>query len=205
MLIDAVLAVRNQASSIASLIDGLAVPGLRRVTVVDRASEDDTAERARAHGATVLLGGQIGIGAAYQLACRDLAQLPVLPDALLIAPETVIRVPGALAPLIAEVGGGADLVVAVPRRGPLGRALMINAIRKIYGRGLLVGATFAIRWPAWVALGMNTAGDSWWTALTVRALRLGLQVVEVPYADEPTTSTVGPADLYQLARHATLR
>jgi hypothetical protein len=71
----------------------------------------------------------------------------------------------------------------------------------------------AIRLPALVALGMSDRGGGWDVEMLVRALKLGLVVVEAPVAEPAATRSAALGDraaargrsLFHILRHATMR
>src|SRR5690349_15065305 len=79
-VIDVVVPARDHAASLGPLLRDLPQRTLRSVVVVDRASNDRTAEIARDHGALVLREPTGGYGAACLRAQAHFSSLPRVPD-----------------------------------------------------------------------------------------------------------------------------
>ena len=56
-----------------------------------------------------------------------------------------------------------------------------------------------------VALGMSDRGDGWDVEMLVRALRLGLSIVEVPIGSAHASPAPAGRSLFHILRHATVR
>jgi hypothetical protein len=81
-----------------------------------------------------------------------------------------------------------------------------------------VGPFRAIRFPALIALGMRDGGDGWNVEMQVKAIKLGLRIVEVPVSHREAADGAGSAlrqarksigrtgrMLFQIFRHSTAR
>jgi hypothetical protein len=173
----------------ASVEGALAIDGVERVLVVDDGSSDGTASEAARAGAQVLrLETNVGKGAAVEagLELVGAADITLLLDADLGPSATEGR------KLIAPVAAGdADMAIAVlptpARKGGFGlvKGLARWGIERLGGgfetqaplsgqRALSAAAVRAVR-PVASGYGLEVA-------LTVRALRAGLTVIEVPAA-----------------------
>jgi hypothetical protein len=212
LVVDAVVPARDAARTLAAVVSALPTRRLRAVTVVDRASTDATSQIARDLGALVLRTGE-GLGAACLAAQDHLAKLPAPPDAVVFvpadAPADAARVGDLVAALEAQ---GAELVIG-SRGGQRGakkprvaERAVVKLIDTVYGHrfgGL--GPTRVIRFPALVALGMSDKGDGWDVEMLVRALRLGLTIVEIPIGAEHASPSPAGRSLFHILRHATVR
>lgn len=173
----------------ATVVAALAIVGVDRVLVIDDGSSDETAARAEQFGAEVLrLERNAGKGAALD------AGLAMVQDEV----EAVLLLDGDLAESASQGGrllgpvlrGEADMTVATFPR-PAGRAgfglvkaLARAGIRVLGGRGFEPTAPLsgqrALDRDALAAVTPFAFGYGVEVALTVRALRAGLRVVEVP-------------------------
>jgi glycosyltransferase involved in cell wall biosynthesis len=188
----AVVPARDEADTVAATVAAVrSIAGVSAVLVVDDASRDTTSAEAEAAGAVVLrLGSSAGKGTALQAgldAAAD-ADAVLLLDADLGASAAEASV--LLAPVLA---GEADMTVGVLPRpgGPGGFGLVKRLARAGISR---LGGGFAAKAPlsgqraltrtAVEAVRPVAFGYGAEVAMTVRALRAGLRVVEVPVAME---------------------
>jgi glycosyltransferase involved in cell wall biosynthesis len=183
----ALIPAHNEAERIASTLEALAsVPGIDEIIVVDDASTDDTAKIALQRHATVLrLERNLGKGGALETGAAAAGD----PDVLVLLDgdlgATASQAGALLAPV---VEGTADMSIArFPR--PVGKAgfglvkgLARWGIRRLGGpfdaQAPLSGQRALTR-NALAACRPFEAGYGVEVALTVRALRAGLRVVEV--------------------------
>lgn len=191
MTVDAVIPALNEAESIGLVLRALP-PGLvRRVVVCDNGSSDGTREAAEAAGATVVLEPRRGYGAACLRALETVAADP--PDAILFLDADLSDDPAEAADLLAPIADGrADLVIGSrvlgrPEPGALtpqarfGNWLATRLLRALYGvRWTDLGPFRAIRWDAYVSLGMSDRDFGWTVEMQVKAARAGLRGVELP-------------------------
>jgi glycosyltransferase involved in cell wall biosynthesis len=208
-LIDVVVPVRDNAASLAPLLRELPQRGLRSVVVVDRASTDRSAEIARDHGALVLREPTGGYGAACQRAQQHFGVLPRVPEVVVFIPGDRPAAAAAIHDLVAPIAErGVELVLGADKgRRPMREKLVLGLIGNIYRqRWSGVGPVRALKFPAWVALGMRDKGDGWDVEMLVRAVKLGLTCdeVELP-ADAHRDPKVGSRALLHILRHATMR
>lgn len=178
----------NESERIARTVGtALAIPGVERVIVVDDCSADETAEKAAAAGAEVLrLQRNVGKGGALE------AGLDVARDA-----DVVLLLDGDLGETAAEAAkllepvaeGRADMTIAMfPRAtGKAGFGLVKNLARlgiRVLGGPMDAQAPLsgqrALTRRAVEAVTPVASGYGVEVALTIRALRAGLRVVEVP-------------------------
>lgn len=191
MIVDAVIPALDEAASIGRVLDELPRPLIRRVVVADNGSKDGTSDAARAHGATVVHEPRRGYGSACLRALAALAGDP--PDAVLFLDADGSDDPAEAGSLLAPIAEGrADLVIGSRTRGArepgaltaqarFGNWLATGLLRAFYGVAWTdLGPFRAIRYPAYVALGMRDPDFGWTVEMQVRAARAGLRGVEVP-------------------------
>ncbi|MBP6632599.1 MAG: glycosyltransferase [Kofleriaceae bacterium] len=207
-VIDAIVPARDAAATLGQVLASLPARRLRSVRVVDRGSRDATPHLARDHGAVVLREPGGGYGAACQAAIADLAALPRPPDVVLFVPgDAPHDAAGCGAVLDAITDAGAELAITARTRGvAAAERLAIRAIAAVYRHRFAgLGPTRAIRFSALVALGMSDRGDGWDVEMLVRALRLGLAIVELPAAADQRSPLPAGRTLFHILRHATVR
>ena len=191
MNVIALIPAYNEAERIAmTVVAARQVQGVARVLVVDDGSTDDTAALARGAGAEVLsLPGNTGKGGALQAgldSVRAEADVMLLLDGDLA--ETAGLAHALLGPVLADE---ADMTIAVlPRPAGSGGFGLVKGLAR---RGIrLMGDGFESRAPlsgqralnrrAFEAAEPFASGYGAEVALTVRVLRAGLRVAEVPVA-----------------------
>jgi len=185
----ALIPAHNEAERIAAtVVARRAVDGISRVVVIDDGSSDTTAEIARQAGAEVLrLERNLGKGGAMQAGLelvRNDVEVVVLLDADL--GDTASEGGAILRPVLA---GDADMTIAVLSRplnsGGFGlvKGLARWGISRL-GDGFQALAPLsgqrALNRAAWEASTPFASGYGAEVGLTVRALRTGLRVLEVP-------------------------
>lgn len=110
--VDVVLPCLDEAQALPWVLSRM--PSWARAIVVDNGSVDGSSDVARAHGATVVVAGQRGYGAACHAGL-----LAATSDLVAFMDADASLDPGQLRLLVAAHRGGADLVVG--RRRPAGR------------------------------------------------------------------------------------
>jgi hypothetical protein len=192
VIVVALVPAHDEAARIAATVTAArAIPGVDRVLVIDDASSDGTASLAESAGADVLrLPANVGKGAALD---AGLALVRAEADVLLLLDGDLGQTASQGALLLAPVmGGQADMTVATfPQpEGKAGFGLVKNLARfGIRSLGGAAGRAFVAAAPlsgqramTRECLGRVTPfafGYGVEVALTVRALRAGLRVVEV--------------------------
>jgi glycosyltransferase involved in cell wall biosynthesis len=169
-----------------------AVPDGYRVLVVDNNSTDRTAEVARAHGATLVTEPRPGYGSAVHAGVVA-AATPIV--AVLDADGSLD--PRELPALVAELDGGADLVIGRRRPVPglrwpwharLGTAAVCWRLRQRYRLPVHDIAPMRVaRRDALIVLGVTDRRSGYPLELLVRAARAGWRVVERDVAYGPRT------------------
>jgi glycosyltransferase involved in cell wall biosynthesis len=187
--VDVILPALDEASVIAEVVGR--VPAGVGVIVVDNASTDDTAERARAAGATVVSEPQRGFGAACAAGlAASQAEIVVFCDA-----DGSID-PARLVDVVAPVAGGeADIVLGarVPTsRGAwpvharlANRYLAWRLRRRLHIPVTDLGPLRAMRRSALVELGVVDRRFGWPLEMVIRAAQAGWRVREVPVPYQP--------------------
>jgi glycosyltransferase involved in cell wall biosynthesis len=214
-VVDVVIAARENAATLGEVIDALPSRRIRSVVVVDRHSRDNTAEIARDRGCVVLRQRHSGYGAACRRALAHLESLPRSPDAVVLVAADGSDAAGELASLLEPIEtDNAELVIGVRPDGarPRGSRLALGLIGVIYRRRFAdLSPLRAIRFPALVALAVGDLGSGWDAEMLVKAVKLGLRIVEVPVAGglAPAAAADGLArtsrSLFRILRHATAR
>lgn len=181
----ALVAAHDEADRVAATVRALrSIPTVEGVVVADDGSSDATAEEARAAGALVLRSSRRrGKGEALEGA---LGRIHAGPDVWLLADADLAgsarRLEAVLAPVLA---GDADLAIVVPPLQGGGFGLVKRAagwaIRARCGfraREPLSGQR-AVRADALAACRPLAAGFGVEVAMTIRAIRAGMRVVEI--------------------------
>jgi glycosyltransferase involved in cell wall biosynthesis len=220
LLVDVVLVARNCAASLDATLERLPRRGLRSVVVVDNASTDDSGQIARDHGAVVLRSPNGGYGVAAQRALQHLEALPTAPGIVVFMDPTGKEDPAQLDRLLAPFRHErAELVLATSpnpgKRKELQDRAMLGLIGVIYGHNFAeLSPCRAVRYAALVALGLSAEGEGWNVEMLVKAVRLGLHIVEVPLDRVEKPLSVGhnrrgrfatSRKLLRILRHATAR
>jgi glycosyltransferase involved in cell wall biosynthesis len=209
-VVDVIIPARNAASTLGSVLAALPMRRLRAAVVVDNDSRDGTAQVARDAGAVVLREPEVGYGAACRRALTHLQRLPRPPDAVVFLAADGTDDPADIAALLIPMErDNAELVIGVRqvdgrvRPAPRTR-VALGLISAIYRHRFDdLGPFRAIRFPALVALGMSDRGSGWNVEMQVRAVKLGLHIVEVPVAVRTPPAAGGSAgvgDLIDSAR-----
>ena len=188
--VGAVVPVLNEEGAIADVVAGLLANGADCVVVVDGASQDRTAERARTAGAHVIIEERRGYGRAMM---SGIAALPPETEIVLFfdgdgsdRPEFVPRI---LDPILM---GRADFAMGSRLQGErepgsLGAAQIVAGhlagalLRFFYGVRFTDMSPFrAMRLRTLTSLGMGEETFGWNLEMQMRVAALGLRVVEVP-------------------------
>lgn len=187
-----VIPALNEEASLPLVLAALPRPPVRRVVVADNGSADGTARVAREGGAVVVDAPRRGYGSAC-LAGLDFLRRHDPPEVVVFVDADFSDHPDELPRLVAPIlEGRADLVIGSRvlgnrERGALlpqaraGNLVACWMIRLLYGhRYTDLGPFRAIRWQALERIGMSDPNFGWTAEMQVKALRQGLQAVEVP-------------------------
>jgi hypothetical protein len=188
----ALIPARDEAARVgATVASAKAIPGVSRVLVIDDASSDDTGAEARAAGAEIVrLERNVGKGAALDAGLavvRESADVLLLLDADL--GESAAQGALLIGPVIA---GDADMTIAVfpPAARKAGFGLVkrlsrwgVRALGGAAGRAFPAAAPLsgqrALTRECWERVTPFAFGYGVEVALSVRALRAGMRVLEV--------------------------
>ena len=225
LVADVIIPARNAGATLPDLLAAIPHRRVRSVIVVDNGSTDYTASVARDGGAIVVREARIGYGAACRAGVSHLGALPKPPDVVVFMAGDGTTDGSEVGVLLEPIArDNAELVIGVRSGGDRDRAgagtrVALGLIGAIYRHQFEdLGPFRAIRFPALVALGMADPGTGWNVEMQVKALKLGLHIVEVavsgrsaPPSDRSRVAkaveSVGTTGrmLFQIFRHATVR
>ncbi|MGB0563504.1 MAG: glycosyltransferase family 2 protein, partial [Spirulinaceae cyanobacterium] len=188
-----IIPARDEAATIAAVIQTLQSQGLENIWVVDNGSRDRTAEVATQAGATVVTEPRPGYG---QACWQGLQQLPESIPWVLFCDADGSDDLAAL-PTFLKQGEQADLILGDRRATAEGQCSLTPV--QNFGNGL---ATTLIRWgwgqtyhdlgplrlirrAALEKLQMRDRGFGWTVEMQVRAVEEGLRIVELPVSYRP--------------------
>ena len=195
-LLSVVIPAWNEAATIGDVVKEtrealkLLPEGALEVLVVDNASTDDTADRARRAGAVLVSEPGRGYGSACLTgiaASSPLSEVVVFMDG--DGSDNPWEIPALIDPI---VRGDSDLVIgsrelgvsergAHPWHAVAGTRLCVALMNLLIGtKATDLGPFRAIRASALSGLGMNDATFGWTTEMQINAHRAGLRVMEVP-------------------------
>jgi|GEM_PF-1527906 len=214
--LDVVIPARNAERTLGDVLDRAALREIRSLVVVDRGSTDATAGVARDLGAVVLREPSGGYGAACLRALAHFAAQPEPPAVIAFAPGDAQLSADDLGRLVAPiVDGHAELTIGAGRERWVRDRVLSRLIDTVYGHRFgHPGPVRAVRYPALVALGMSDRGAGWDVEMLVRALKLGLGIVEVDVGGGVGSDgrggvkdacIAGGRSLFHIVRHATVR
>ncbi|MCH7591971.1 MAG: glycosyltransferase family 2 protein [Planctomycetes bacterium] len=193
----AIIPALNEAEALGHLLPALQRFTLGQVIVCDNGSTDETRDVARMHGAIWIYEPKRGYGAACYAGIEHLAEntdrigLPIDTVVFIDADQTreVELLPALVEPI---ARGDADFVIGAripglreagsatwPQR--FGNWLMPNLIRWGWGhRYMDLGPFRAIRREPLEAMGMRDRAYGWTIEMQIRAVELGLRILEIP-------------------------
>lgn len=189
MRISVVIPTRNEAQSIAKVLDDIPRPPVTDVVVVDSQSTDGTPEIARAHGARVVTEPRRG----YGRACLTGLEVVTPSDIVVFLDGDYSDRPQELTGLIEPIlGNRADIVIGSRMSGPRAPgALLWHAIagnwaftaliRPMYRVGITdLGPFRAIRGTVAQSLGLRESGYGWAVEMILRGALAGARIAEIP-------------------------
>ena len=220
LVVDVVIVARNCARALDDTLTRLPRKGVRSVVVVDNGSSDATGQVARDRGAIVLRAPKGGYGTGCLRAQRHLETLPNPPNVVVFIDPRGPEDPAELGALLEPFrNDNAELVLAMDpaerARPAVTDRAMLGLISVLYGHNFHELSAFrAVRFSALVALGLGDARDAWNVEMQVKAVRLGLHIVEVPIArrlekagglGDTRKGVSAGRKLLRILRHATAR
>jgi glycosyltransferase involved in cell wall biosynthesis len=183
----------NEGDSVARVIAAIPPDCAGEIVVVDNNSTDSTEEKARAAGALVLHEKQRGYGYACLKGIEYLKSQPRPPDIVVFLdadysdyPEEMPRL---LKPILEQGCGlviGSRLLGERTRRAlfpwqAAGIRLVTLFIRLLYGCSFSdIGPFRAVKFDRLLALNMREKTYGWTVEMQLKAVKLGLRIVEVP-------------------------
>jgi glycosyltransferase involved in cell wall biosynthesis len=184
----------NEEASLPLVLRDLPRNQVSDILVVDNGSQDHTAEVARMAGARVVQEPRRGYGAACLCGLADLARRPEgPPDIVVFLDADYSDHPEELPYLVQPIlDDRFDLVIgsrlsgrrepgAMPPQSVWGNRLACFLMWLLFGaRYTDLGPFRAIRWTALEQLGMVDQNYGWTVEMQIKAVRLGLRVLEVP-------------------------
>ncbi|MEM9490167.1 MAG: glycosyltransferase family 2 protein [Myxococcota bacterium] len=188
LIVDIVIVAHNQAGELAILLAELPRRQLRSVIVVDNGSSDSSAAVARDAGAVVLREPRVGRGSACLRAIGHLAALPTPPEAVVFMSADGSDLPADLPAILAPIcDDNAELVLGL-RSGSRPRMRLVTRLLGAVYRHRLddIGPFRAIRFPALIALSLTDGAGGFDVEMVVKAIKLGLRIVEVPVHHDGT-------------------
>lgn len=187
--VSVVVPALNEAESIGSVVAAMPWNEIAECIVVDNGSSDGTAEVARAAGARVV-NSQRGYGAACAAGARAVVASS---DVLVFLDGDGSDDVSAMSRIVGPIERGeADFVIGSRMRGKaeprslngaqVFAAKMIGSlVRMLYGfRYTDMGPFRAIRRECLEAMGMREMTYGWNLEMQIKAVRMGLRVVEIP-------------------------
>lgn len=187
----------NEEEALPAVLDALPMDRLHTVVVADNGSTDRTAEIASAAGATVVREPRRGYGAACLAGIAHLATLTEPPHAVAFLDADHAEDAASLSLVLDPLTRGAALAlgVRVARGGARGNVhaharwgnrVVLAAVWLLFGRRFQDLPPFrAIRFPALQRLAMDDRNWGWTLQMQLRAVRHGLEIVEVYAPHEP--------------------
>ena len=183
-----ILPALNEAEVIGDVLD--AIPKVARAIVVDNGSTDETADRARAHGAHVLREPNRGYGSAVLCGLAYLASDP--PDVVVVLDADHAERPELLPDLVQPIfDGRADCVFS--DRSVIAEAASLTAPQRV---GNLLATRIIHRWTgvtfrdlgpfralSWHAVEVLNLQDQTWgfnVEMQLKAVERGLRILELP-------------------------
>lgn len=193
--IDVIIPAYNEENSISQVIADIPTEWVREIVVCNNASTDQTAEVAKAAGATVVLQPQKGYGSACLKGIEYINNKPTIeqPDIIVFLDADYSDHPDELPLLVAPIiQDDFDLVIGSRALGNIeegsmtppqifGNWLATNLIRLFYNYKFTdLGPFRAITWKQLKALEMSDPDFGWTVEMQVKAAKRGMNCTEIP-------------------------
>ena len=194
--VTAIIPVLNEEKALGHVLDAVKKTAVDRIIVVDNGSTDSSASLALSRGAEVLHEPRRGYGSACLKGIEHLSTSP--PEIVLFLDGDYSDYPEEASLLIGPImSGNADLVVgsrtsssqsskALLPQARFGNWLACFLINRLYGYKYTdLGPFRAIRWDRLIDLEMADRDWGWTVEMQVKAVKQGIQVMEVPVQYRP--------------------
>lgn len=183
----------NEENAVGLVIDEIPVGLVSEVIVVDNGSTDETAQKARDRGATVLFQEQKGYGNACLKGLEHIAESESKPDIVVFLDGDHSDFPEKMSDLVRPIiEDEADLVIGsralgnnepgsmtIPQR--FGNWLSTKLLYLFYGAKYTdLGPFRAIRYSALLKIGMKDQTFGWTVEMQLKIAKLSLRFVEIP-------------------------
>ncbi len=192
-IIDVVIPAFNEENSINRVLQDIPSDLVREVIVCNNASTDQTAEVARANGATLVHQPIRGYGNACLKGLEHIAQNPAPPDIVVFLDADYSDYPEEMPQLVAPIlKDDMDLVIGSRALGEMesgsmtpqqvfGNWLATNLIRFFYKYEFTdLGPFRAIRYDRLLAIDMQDKTYGWTVEMQVKAAKMQLNCTEIP-------------------------
>ncbi len=192
-IIDVVIPAFNEENSINRVLQDIPADLVREVVVCNNASTDQTAEVARANGATLVHQPIRGYGNACLKGLEHIANNPVPPDIVVFLDADYSDYPEEMYQLVAPIlNDDMDLVIGSRALGEMesgsmtpqqifGNWLATNLIRFFYKYEFTdLGPFRAIRYDQLLAIDMQDKTYGWTVEMQVKAAKMNMKCTEIP-------------------------
>ncbi len=191
--IDVVIPAFNEENSIGRVLQDIPADLVREVIVCNNASTDQTAEVARANGATLVHQPIRGYGNACLKGLEHIANNPTPPDIVVFLDADYSDYPEEMHQLVAPIlNEGMDMVIGSRATGNMeagsmtpqqvfGNWLATNLIRFFYKYEFTdLGPFRAIRYDQLLAIDMQDKTYGWTVEMQVKAAKMKMKCTEIP-------------------------
>jgi len=183
----------NEENSVGNVVRDIPKDWVEEIIVVDNNSSDETAQSARAEGATVLREPKQGYGAACLKGLAYVKEMKDLPEIVVFLDADYSDYPEELPSLVKPiVDSDMDLVIGSRALGKrekgsmtfpqiFGNWLATSLLKLFYGVKFSdLGPFRAIRYTALQEIGMVDANYGWTVEMQLKAAKLKMKCTEVP-------------------------
>lgn len=191
--IDVIIPAFNEEHSIGKVVEAIPSNWVREIIVCNNNSTDNTAQVARAAGATVVDAKQKGYGSACLKGMEYISQKKKLPEIIVFLDGDFSDHPEQLPDLVQSIlNADMDLVIGSRALGKLekgsmtipqifGNWLATTLIKKIYNYTFTdLGPFRAIRYNKLMELQMEDPNFGWTVEMQVKAAKQGMNCTEIP-------------------------